>query len=65
LDIDGRLDAPVAGVRVPHVFHRIGEDDAEGAERVERPQRRTNPFTTPFPGMAWLAGPLTSPGNDF
>ena len=33
--VDGRLDAAVVALDVGHVFHRVGEDDAEQGERVD------------------------------
>ena len=40
LDVDGRLDAPVVALDVGDVFHRVAEDDAEDAGRVDD-RRRT------------------------
>ena len=39
LDIDGRLDAAVVALDVGDAFHRVGEDDAEDAERVDDRRR--------------------------
>ena len=35
LNLDGGLDATVVVVHVAHVFHRVGEDDAEQAKGIE------------------------------
>lgn len=35
LDVDGRLDAPVAALHVGHVFQRVREEDPKDHERID------------------------------